>query len=912
MTRGAYTVAVMILVGGSCRDEPRAHRRAAPPATRGPAADGSVEWAGCAVVHSGPRCQLAGDRRLTVWAPDEAIRRWRFTADGAPLPPAKQTRVQEGWRLTFTVPTAARGIAAGAVAGGGEGPTWSLALVEPSDRDERGRTEIDELLKTGKQGRAREAATRLQQIAETGQEALRGPAQAALGRVELARGNLGRAAIALREAMRAAHREGRISDEMRDGHALLWMLTELEQRFTEARTVLDGLRPLAAAYPEGGVLLAYSEGLLAAATGDLRAALTDFRSAARIAERLEIHPIAGRSATELARILTLIGRQDEAVTILDQLPPDDDPCAQETRIVNRAWALIDAASRRGVGDDPRATAAVREAADRTGRCPDPHLRALAAVNAAEYALATGDAARAERLIRDLESLPASGGASLSAWRADVVGRWLLERRQPAQARARFEEQAALARAAGLGEEEFRAEIGIGRAWAAAGRPRDAVAHFNKAQAWLERSLIGIPLAEGRGQFMTGHDEAVRHLVDALVDAGSAAEGMRAARLARSAELALAARLDRLSRLSSGERRQWDDAVSRYAKIRRALEEESAEDWKMPRAALEQARADRQLRAENAHEALDAAFRVLVEAHRERPALAAPGRGQVDVAFFPGASRWIVFARTPESTRAVRFSAEELASNARAASILERISRELSQARRVRLFAYGRSEAVDWEVVAWRAAPLISSVEVEYGQDLDLPRTGVGTAAGPVSALVIGDPSGDLAAADAEAASVARALAGWQVLRLAGAAASRDAVLAALPTVRLFHYAGHATGPAAGAAFSALLLGDGARIDLGDLLAMPRVPEVVVLSACEAGADAFTAGGAAGSTVGLAHAFIASGARAVVAPTRAVGDSDARAFVSRLYAALGGRLDTLPAAFRQAAKGGSHSFRLVVQ
>jgi CHAT domain-containing protein len=131
-------------------------------------------------------------------------------------------------------------------------------------------------------------------------------------------------------------------------------------------------------------------------------------------------------------------------------------------------------------------------------------------------------------------------------------------------------------------------------------------------------------------------------------------------------------------------------------------------------------------------------------------------------------------------------------------------------------------------------------------------------------------------------------------------------------VRLFHYAGHATGPAAGAAFSALLLGDGARIDLGDLLAMPRVPEVVVLSACEAGADAFTAGGAAGSTVGLAHAFIASGARAVVAPTRAVGDSDARAFVSRLYAALGGRLDTLPAAFRQAAKGGSHSFRLVVQ
>ena len=71
------------------------------------------------------------------------------------------------------------------------------------------------------------------------------------------------------------------------------------------------------------------------------------------------------------------------------------------------------------------------------------------------------------------------------------------------------------------------------------------------------------------------------------------------------------------------------------------------------------------------------------------------------------------------------------------------------------------------------------------------------------------------------------------------------------------------------------------MELGDLLAAPAVPELVVLSACEA------AGAAAGtpSVMGLAQAFVAAGAGAAIAPTRAVGDADARRFVATSNPAL---------------------------
>ena len=158
----------------------------------------------------------------------------------------------------------------------------------------------------------------------------------------------------------------------------------------------------------------------------------------------------------------------------------------------------------------------------------------------------------------------------------------------------------------------------------------------------------------------------------------------------------------------------------------------------------------------------------------------------------------------------------------------------------------------------------------------------------------------------------RALQGWRLTRLTAGEATRDAVLSTLSAAQLLHYAGHTEIGGPSGMSSALLVAGGARIELGDLLAAPRLPSVVVLSSCEAATSAQA------SMMGLAQAFLISGTRAAVAATRPVPDESARAFMSAFYANLKG-IDaaSMAKAYRQAAVSrladpGSQSFRLVLQ
>ena len=582
-----------------------------------------------------------------------------------------------------------------------------------------------------------------------------------------------------------------------------------------------------------------------------------------------------------------------------------------TWMVNRAWALTEAFAHNPVTPRDEVAGALSAAREATSACPDRHRQFIAAVNAAEYELQGGDPRKADGLVADIEAEQPGSDVLTAIWRADVLGRWSLARQRPRLALAHFDEQSHQARAVGLAHETFRAEVGAGRALLALGRRDAAVGRLKRAQALLETSMAGIPLGEGRGAFLSGHSDGVRYLIDALVDGNHSDEAMRIVRLTRSAELRLAARLDRVSRLSAAERLQLDESLSRYGKSRRTLEQEAAEDWKLPRAALERVRADREIRAQAAASTLDQAFRLLVESGAGRVELARPARGQVHIAFFRGTERWIGLAQTPDGTRAVRLPLERLQSSEDAAAALARFSPDLSAARRVRIFASGPSDAIDWHATSWRGAPLIASVEVEYGLDVwaRLESAGPPNAVRPRSALVVADPTVDLIGARAEADTVVRFLAGWRIQRLDGHTATRDLLLSELPKVDFIHYAGHAEQTGSGT----LRLANGARVDLGDLLALPRVPPFVVLSACEAGATASTEGRAQGSMVGLAQAFVASGARAVIAPTRSIRDSDARTFMSTFYAALTSPdVDSAPAAFRAAATvNGSHGFRYMV-
>jgi CHAT domain-containing protein len=144
--------------------------------------------------------------------------------------------------------------------------------------------------------------------------------------------------------------------------------------------------------------------------------------------------------------------------------------------------------------------------------------------------------------------------------------------------------------------------------------------------------------------------------------------------------------------------------------------------------------------------------------------------------------------------------------------------------------------------------------------------------------VVIDPMGNLPGARREGRAVADQLtaAGWRVTTLAGLEATRLAILDGLGDSDLLHVAAH--GEVGTAPLDAWLVATDGRVTVTDLLALPAVPRTVVLAGCD---TAVPAGGAS-STIGLAQAFLAKGADAVVATTRPVDDAVTAVVAPSLY------------------------------
>src|SRR5579863_2757528 len=161
-----------------------------------------VEWAGCANVFLGPRCVLGAQRRVTLWTSSPDAARWTFAVDDQVRAPNATEAVQGGWRVVIDVPTRARRLTA--AAGPHVRPFWELPFEAAASRPS-----LDELVAQGKRGDP-EALTRLRDLVARGEPHDAGLAQAGLGRVLLARGEMTEAEPALRAALRFDEREGRL------------------------------------------------------------------------------------------------------------------------------------------------------------------------------------------------------------------------------------------------------------------------------------------------------------------------------------------------------------------------------------------------------------------------------------------------------------------------------------------------------------------------------------------------------------------------------------------------------------------------------------------------------------------------------------------------------------------------------
>ncbi|MGB1275097.1 MAG: CHAT domain-containing protein, partial [Nannocystaceae bacterium] len=101
---------------------------------------------------------------------------------------------------------------------------------------------------------------------------------------------------------------------------------------------------------------------------------------------------------------------------------------------------------------------------------------------------------------------------------------------------------------------------------------------------------------------------------------------------------------------------------------------------------------------------------------------------------------------------------------------------------------------------------------------------------------------------------------------------------ALAATDLLHYAGHGLSDGNTGVGSVLLLA-GSTLSVGDILMLPSVPQVVVLSGCETGlTDSRTLSGG----MSVAWAFVAAGSQSVIAAASEIDDDLAAAISSKLY------------------------------
>jgi tetratricopeptide (TPR) repeat protein len=874
--RAGIIGAAVVLAGSmACRarEKPRAHAvaseeaSAAAPVLRAQ----DVEFAGCAVVLAGPRCELREARELTFWAPLGLP--LEASSDRGVVPLRGLTSVDSGTRCDLRVPEGASYVELRA-----KGGTGGLRLPVTAAKPVPVLVQAAALRAQGKYAEAHEL---LRSQANAVPADLRDRADALSARLLLSESDYDGAARGLRASFEAAAAAGRSSDAVYDATALAYVLTANLHDYAAARDVLARADQVAARDPASAALLPHYRGLLALETGDLRAALALFREASRRTERLGLREHEQLARQKEAETLALLGRQDEAIETqrraLEHVP-EGNACRQVDAHEQLLWLAILARPEQGSALAALAQRSSAAAERELAACASPWRTRNHAINRGLLALQLGERDAAAAALATIDHLQGGQDAPLSTWALELRGRVALALRRPKDALVAFQHALALSQRAGLWDNEHLAQVGIGRSFEALGRVQPAIDAYSAADTLMGRLLGSIPLGEGQAGFLHEREAGTEQLVALLVQRGKPEQALAVARRARARVMQSVSHAARLERMDAGTRARFEAAIARYRSERARIEHEQAEAWKLPadRLAASQAAFARQHTA--ALEALDAAHALLQGGLDPSAAPPELGAGKALLAYFPAGSNVIAFvARGDKTTARVLPGVDVQASPAAlGAALLAPLAAELEGAPRIRVITHAALARLDVHAFELDGAPAITRYAFAYGLD-GAPQSAARTAGG---AVVVADPTGDLPASAREGSAVVRALGAAPVKLLMREQATRATVIDALAGASLFHYAGHGQFAGTEGIDSGLRLSDG-QLSLGDILSLRAAPGLVVLSACE-GARADGPGFAGG--LSLAQAFIAAGVPAVIASTRPVADDVARALVEAFYAA----------------------------
>ncbi len=874
-------------------------RRAPPPA---PAPSLAVELSGCAaVVRRGERetvCEIPRDLKLRIWinaSPGAAL---SVDAGKGPLA-AKGISVQGGLLVTADVAEGAKALKVAAERAGAVTTfTQELAprTIDPA---------LDEAEALRRRGDLDGAGAVLQRLidAKPGPAALL--AKRKLARIERARGRGERAQTLFEEAILRDAEAGRVSDEIEDRLALTFTLLFPSRRLAEARRAIEGVRPIEPLDAHNRALAPYFRGWIAYEAGDLRAALGHFREASERQERLGLASDRANVFEPWADALSLLGRHEEAGALLREaeslLPPDTSPCRRAALLNNRGWFALragPAAPGGGVESSPIELILKAIALHEQG-CKGPSTLANYLTNAALAEVDRGRATEAQAHLDKARSVSPSPGPRIELWWLVLAGKIALARGDPAAALTAFERLASFGETLILPEARFTAALGKADALDALGRSDAASAAYADAEAQLDVWSRSVPLGEGRETFFAKHEESAAARIDFLIRRGRVEDAAIAARASRSRLLGALGWIERSSALSPEARGAWESALGSYRREREALDRASAEDWKIPKNKLDAALAARAAEQGRLRAALEEALSKLGVSRPSAPPRA-PGEGEVMLVYHPvgrgGARAWVGFAVSARDVVMARLGAIDSKASPEqlGAALLDRFDASIAKARRVTVAAHGLLERADVHALPYHGKPLLAHAEVAYAADL--PPLSPEARPDHPSAVVVANPRGDLEGADREAESVARALArrGVEVQSIERGAATHTALRDAVERrgVTTLHYAGHGVFDGKDGWESALPLARGGLFTVGDITALRRAPEEVILSGCE------TARTWSGAGLGLGQAFLIAGARVAIAAKRVVDDAASARIMTALHERPSG--EDLVSALRRAA------------
>jgi tetratricopeptide (TPR) repeat protein len=669
------------------------------------------------------------------------------------------------------------------------------------------------------------------------------------------------AALVMLEATAADHRAaGRASRAWRDVVMSAWLLRDQPGGLAPSLALLAELPVDLEESLQDRFIAAYGRGLALSWAGEHRAARRALSSSARLAEREGdlSHETMARDA--LAHALQRTGRHDAALELLEDnlARVREAPCDRARAATGLAWGLMIAGDAGVDVDTDWARELLLGAQEDLAQDCDRAERRQSnvALNLALEAVMRGDSADARRWLAAHRLLPA--GTAESLWAPWITGQLALMEGEPEQALEHF---TAISEAPPLRPTiRWRGCVGQADALAQLGEHAAALQRYTACSAMRAVIAVEVSVVVGQQPFLSDDAAVAERHAALLLETGQPEAALAVLRRWRARYLS---GLPASQRIPSADR----DALRQAYETLRLELDEVAPDWQWTGDQLRSAAREKAVLSEQARLLLEEGILTAPGGG----ALREPARGELVVLWASIQGQLHAFALSAGGLLHVPLGPIDLSAPppALAEALLGPLAEAIAAAERLTLLPPAVLRDIDLHALPLDGVPLGLRLPTAYALDVV-----AGSPAPDGPAVIVADPLGDLPGAAREGDAIAAAYAqhGRPARRLHGAALRRGALLGALQSTSMLHFAGHGLFDA-DAWESALLLADGTTLTVGDILALPAAPRLVVLSGCE------TARAAEGTveTLGLAQAFLLAGSQEVVAATRPVRDDTSRRF-----------------------------------